>query len=300
MKLTLEALEAIDAIARKGSYAAAAEELHKVPSAISYTVQKLEADLGVTVFDRSGHRARLTRTGELLLRHGRELLRSAAELECRAARIDAGWETELRIAVGAIVPFSALVPYMTAFYGESTATRLRIFREPFGGEWDALVGGRADLIIGATGQPPAGAFAHRIVSTVDSVFCVSPAHPLATVQEPLSATQIAPYRVVTLSDTTRVAELQFDALPERQESVSVPDLDASLQLQIATLGCGLLPACVARKHLEHGTLLEKKLALAPAPQSFYLGWRPDDAGEALKWWLNQLDRPGLIAEMWWQ
>ncbi|MFD2274328.1 hypothetical protein ACFS07_33675 [Undibacterium arcticum] len=40
MKLTLEALQAIDAIERRGSYAAAADELHKVPSALSYIVQK--------------------------------------------------------------------------------------------------------------------------------------------------------------------------------------------------------------------------------------------------------------------
>ncbi|MFC6522771.1 LysR family transcriptional regulator [Undibacterium arcticum] len=39
MKLTLEALQAIDAIERRGSYAAAADELHKVPSALSYIVQ---------------------------------------------------------------------------------------------------------------------------------------------------------------------------------------------------------------------------------------------------------------------
>jgi DNA-binding transcriptional LysR family regulator len=54
MKITLEALEVIDAIERRGSYAAAAEELHKVPSAVSYIVNKLEADLGVMVFDRAG------------------------------------------------------------------------------------------------------------------------------------------------------------------------------------------------------------------------------------------------------
>ena len=57
MKLSLDGLLVLDAIARKGSFAAAAEELHRVPSAITYTVQKLEQDLGVTLFDRSGHRA---------------------------------------------------------------------------------------------------------------------------------------------------------------------------------------------------------------------------------------------------
>ena len=49
LPISLEALEVIDAIERKGSFAAAATVLNKVPSAISYTVQKLEQDLGVTL-----------------------------------------------------------------------------------------------------------------------------------------------------------------------------------------------------------------------------------------------------------
>jgi DNA-binding transcriptional LysR family regulator len=49
----------VDAIARKGSFAAAAEALDKVPSAIT-DVRKLEDDLDVLLFDRRGHKARLT------------------------------------------------------------------------------------------------------------------------------------------------------------------------------------------------------------------------------------------------
>ena len=56
MRLSLDALLVIDAIDRKGSFAAAAHELHRVPSAVTYTVQKLEEDLDVLLFDRRGHR----------------------------------------------------------------------------------------------------------------------------------------------------------------------------------------------------------------------------------------------------
>jgi DNA-binding transcriptional LysR family regulator len=66
VRLTLDALEVLDAIARKGSFAGAAEALHRVPSAITYTAQKLEEDLGVSLFDRSGHRAVLTEAGKEL------------------------------------------------------------------------------------------------------------------------------------------------------------------------------------------------------------------------------------------
>ena len=83
MRLTLDALAVLEAIDRQGSFAAAAEELHRVPSAITYAVQKLEQDLDVLIFDRRGHRALLTDTGRELLREGRHLLQAAAELESR-------------------------------------------------------------------------------------------------------------------------------------------------------------------------------------------------------------------------
>ncbi|MDX1654422.1 MAG: LysR family transcriptional regulator, partial [Candidatus Competibacteraceae bacterium] len=99
MRLTLDALAVLDAIDRRGSFAAAAAELTRVPSAITYTIQKLEHDLGVAVFDRSGHRARLTPAGRRLLEEGRQLLRAAGDLERSVKRVATGWETDLCIAV---------------------------------------------------------------------------------------------------------------------------------------------------------------------------------------------------------
>ena len=60
MPLTLDTLAILDAIDRRGSFARAAEALERAPSSLTYAVQQLEADLDVLVFDRSGHRARLT------------------------------------------------------------------------------------------------------------------------------------------------------------------------------------------------------------------------------------------------
>ena len=46
LPITMDALQALDAIERRGSFAKAAEELNKATSALSYTVQKLEEQLG--------------------------------------------------------------------------------------------------------------------------------------------------------------------------------------------------------------------------------------------------------------
>ena len=72
--LTLEALRVMDAIDRRGSFAAAADELGRVPSALSYTMQKLEEELDVVLFDRSGHRTKFTNVGRMLLERGRVLV----------------------------------------------------------------------------------------------------------------------------------------------------------------------------------------------------------------------------------
>src|ERR1035437_1135678 len=110
MKLTLDALQVMDAIERQGSFAAAAAELHRVPSALTYTVQKLGQDLDGLLSDRGGHRARLTPAGQELMQEGRHLLRAAGELECRVQRVATGWETELRLALAIMVPAGQVFP----------------------------------------------------------------------------------------------------------------------------------------------------------------------------------------------
>jgi DNA-binding transcriptional LysR family regulator len=52
-----------------------------VPSVITYTMKKLEQDLEIALFDRSGHKAKLTDAGKMLLKEGQYLLDSAGNLQ---------------------------------------------------------------------------------------------------------------------------------------------------------------------------------------------------------------------------
>ena len=146
----------MDAIDRKGSFAAAAAELHRVPSALTYTIQQLEQGLDVMLFDRRGHRARLTPAGHELLSEGRHLLRAATDLECRIQQVAKGWETELRIAVDTIIGTEKFFPLLDDFYREKSGTRIRLLTEVLGGSWDALASERADLVSGVSGDAPSG------------------------------------------------------------------------------------------------------------------------------------------------
>jgi DNA-binding transcriptional LysR family regulator len=90
--LTPEALAMMDVIARTGSFAAAARELGKVPSSLTYSVRQLEDALDVLLFDRRSRQARLTAAGEELLDEGRRLLEQVDAVASRVRRVATGWE----------------------------------------------------------------------------------------------------------------------------------------------------------------------------------------------------------------
>lgn len=56
--LSEQSMQLIDMVARVGSFTAAANKLHKVPSAVSYAVKQVEEDLGVVLFERHHRRDR--------------------------------------------------------------------------------------------------------------------------------------------------------------------------------------------------------------------------------------------------
>jgi DNA-binding transcriptional LysR family regulator len=291
MSLTLEALAVLDAIDRRGSFAAAAVELDRVPSAITYTVRRLEDDLDVLLFDRRGHRARLTPAGRLLLDDGRRLLTAADEIERRVQRVATGWETELRIAVDTLVPFARIFPLVAAFYTECRArdaahTRLKFSHEVLGGAWDALAEGRADLALGAPADPPpGGGYRLRIMAEATMIFAIAPGHPLASAPEPLSEAQIAGFRAVVAADTSRRLVPRSIGLLSGQETLTVPDIDAKLAAQVAGLGCGFLPAFLAASDVAAGRLVIKVVEPPRVSVRLHAAWREARPGRALAWWI---------------
>jgi DNA-binding transcriptional LysR family regulator len=292
MVLTLEALEVLDAIDRRGSFAAAAIELDRVPSAITYTVRRLEEALDMLLFDRKGRRARFTPAGRELLERGRTLLAEAAAVEQRVQRVATGWESELRIAVDSIVPLARVWPLVGRFYAECQArdaahTRLRLSQEVLGGAWDALAEGRVDLVLGAPGDPPpGGGYRSRLMAEVPMVFVVAPRHPLAAAPEPLPEAAILPHRVVVAADSSRRLPPRTVGLLTGQDTLTVPDLPSKLAAQVAGLGCGAMPWYLAADDVAAGRLVVKQLDTPRAPSRVQAAWREARPGKALAWWID--------------
>lgn len=284
MRLSLDALETLDAIAEAGSFARAAERLHRVPSALTYTVNKLESDLGVAVFDRSGKRPELTPAGRELLEQGRELLRLAETLERRVKRVAHGWETQITIAVDEIIPLEKLFPLVSEFDALRSGTRIRFIQEILGGTWDALIDRRADLAIAAPGDPPEGlGLESKEMGKVSFVYAISPLHPLADVPEPLKAEAIARYRAVVVADSSRRLPSRSMGLLPAQETLIVPTIAAKLQAQVAGLGVGFLPEYLAKPQVAEGRLVVRQVDLPREPALLRVAWRCGDEGHALQW-----------------
>ena len=298
MKISIEALLALDAIDRKGSFAAAAHELHRVPSALTYTVQKLEEDLDVLLFDRRGHRAKLTAAGRELLNEGRHILRATGELEAHVKRVATGWEAELRIAYDDIIPINAILEIAARFNQQQCGTRLRLLAEVFGGGWDALCSGRVDFVIGASGDGPSGGgYSTHLLGEVEWLFTVAPEHPLAKAREPLTSDDILAHRAIVVADSSRNLPPRTAGLLTGQDTLTVSSIAAKLRAQQLGLGVGHLTRPMAEHEATAGRLRIKPTADARPATQIYTAWRSGRAhkpGKALAWWIKQLEAKGWL------
>ncbi len=298
MKITLDLLHMLDAIDRHGSFSAAAVALHRVPSALSHAIAKLESDLDLQLFIREGRRATLNDAGRALLEDGRHLLRAADELERRVQRIATGWEAELRIAVDMIIPVERLYPMIKRFYAAGHSTRIRLMNEALGGSWDALATGRADLVIGAAGDMPArSGIMSRLLGHAQLIFAIAPNHPLARHSGPIPNNELRQHRAVVIADTSRELSARTIGLLDGQDTLRVPDMRAKASAQIAGLGVGHLPHWLADPEIEAGRLVEMKLSETRQAMPCHIAWRSRQVGNALKWFLDELAKIEQISAL---
>jgi DNA-binding transcriptional LysR family regulator len=304
--LTPEALAMMDTIARTGSFAAAARELGRVPSALTYSVRQLEDALDVLLFDRRSRHARLTAAGEELLNEGRRLLAEVEAVANRVRRVAGGWETQLTIAVDEVMSHLTVLELCEAFYalrpegGAGPGTRLRLRTEVLAGTSEALFSGSADLAVGIAGDaPPPRGIEVRPLGEMAFVFAVAPHHALAAHEGPIADAELLRHRAVAVADTAqRLAPITVNLLPG-QDVFTVPSTHVKVEVQIRGLACGFLPEPLARCHVEAGRLVVKEVQRPRHSARFSYAWRagavpqPRKApqGLALQWWLEQLERP---------
>ncbi|CAG2155398.1 putative HTH-type transcriptional regulator YahB [Cupriavidus yeoncheonensis] len=296
--LSEDELALLEAIRDAGSLSRAAARLGKAPSTVSHAARQLEQRFDALLFDRRGYRLQLTRAGEVLTEEAARLAQDVSRVTQRVRQVATGWEDRLWIVTDDLMEFETLMPVMHAFDALESGVALRVTHEVLAGTWEALRDGRADLVIGATNEPPAiPNLGWLELGVVEWVFAISPRHPLAGTRVPISREDIARNRAVVVADSSRLTGGRAYGMVGGQRSLAVPSMRAKILAQRDGLGIGWLPRRRVASLLERGELVEKRTADPREPNVLYVGWRGDHEGRALQWWLEQLRKPRLARRL---
>ena len=251
--LTLDQLRVFVTVAESGSFRAGAARLSRVQSAVSHAIANLEAELGLTLFDRTGHRPVLTAEGQALLSNARDILLRIDALKARARGLGEGIELELSLTVDTLFPIDAVGAALAAMRAAYPTVSIRLAVEPLGGPMTSLIEKRSALaiVVGEDFRDPRIAF--EAISSVDQVAVVSAGHPLALRQSDgaIGLADLADHLQIVLSDPTPVTgDRMFGVLSP--QTCRVTGQDAKHAMILAGLGWGRLPHWQVARDLVEG------------------------------------------------
>ena len=296
MLITAESLHVVVMVARHKSFAAAAKHLHRVPTAVSYTVHKLERSLGVQLFERQAGSLSLTEAGKYVLGRGELILDELEDLRFAATRIAAGFEAELRLSLNNIVSVMPLLPLIRQSEALFPQTEIRVQIDVHNGVWDALLDKRADIAIAAPNQVINDAgLMFEAMGHVSWEFAISADHPLAKAKEPLSSASLRKYPAVCVTDTSVRLEPKVAWRLRGQKALTAPDFLHKIHMQVAGLGIGFLPRQICRPYVERGELVTRTVLEPKQDTPLFLAWRSEPQGKCFNWWLEALRKPDMKA-----
>lgn len=248
--ISLDQWRALLAVVEAGGYAQAAEVLHKSQSSITYSVQKLEALLGVKVFEIQGRKAALTPTGQLLYRRARALVEEAMQIERAAKKLSAGWEAEINLAVEILFPAWLLFKCLQRFGEESPHTRIEVFETVLTGTADALEAKQVDLAISP--RIPVG-FQGEPLMRLRFVPAAHPDHALHQLDRELTLQDLKLHRHLVVRDSG-VRRTGNATTVDVEQRWTVSSMSTSILAARSGYGFAWYPEEKIREELAAGTL----------------------------------------------
>ncbi|WAC27114.1 LysR family transcriptional regulator [Ancylobacter sp. SL191] len=291
--VSLDQLRTFLAAADEGSFSAAARRLRRTQSAVSEAIATLEAQLAVTLFDRSARYPRLTREGTVLLADARGIVAGVDGMKARARGISGGLEAELAAVIDVFFPISVIAEVARDFRDQFPATPLRLYVEALGGTVQPLIEGRASFsLVVSLPTLPAGLVAERVTS-VDFVMVASADHPLAAHAGPIPREELARHVQLVLTDRTSHSQgREFGVMSPATWRLA--DLFAKHAFLISGLGWGGMPLHAVAKDIAEGRLVRLMIEDAPGeglklPMSaVYRSAAPP--GPAGRWMIDRMKR----------
>jgi DNA-binding transcriptional LysR family regulator len=250
-RVTLEQWRTLQAVIDHGGYAQAAEILHRSQSSLSYTVTKMQQQLGMPLLRIEGRKAVLTPAGDVLLRRSRQLVNDAAELEAVAHNLDQGWEPEIRVVVDAAFPSACLMPALKAFIPLSRGTRVQLNEVVLSGADEALMEGNADLVI--CGNIPQGFLGDQLIE-VEFIAVAHRDHPLHQLNRELTNEDLRREIQVVIRDSGVQLKRDVGWLGSSHRW-TVTSIDKATDALAGGLGFGWIPYHHAKRFIESDELL---------------------------------------------
>ncbi|WP_442110260.1 LysR family transcriptional regulator [Pseudomonas sp. NUPR-001] len=277
----LEQLRLFVGVAEQRSFSAVARAQGKVQSAVSNAIALLEADLGVTLFERSsGRQPRLTEAGAALLEEARELLRQCERLDGRALALMRGQEAQLRVAQDEAMPYQPVIDSLDELAQQFPLLEVQLASGAQGDVARKLVERRADLglLFRPERMPPA--LERRALGKVEMVTVCAVNHPLAQLGR-VNRQQLARHRQLLIAPQESGYPGGEPISPQVWRADS---FYAMAELLMRGLGWAWLPRHVVQYPTYHEQMVELISEWTPPALVVELVWRRDEPlGPAAQW-----------------
>lgn len=252
--LSLDQFAVFVVVSEESSFAAAARRMRRAQSAITYAIQKLEAQTDTALFDRSGYRPQLTEAGRALLPQARRILNDVARYRVHAKAMAAGVEAEVRLLVPDVMPREMLVAALATFRSHFSFVQLRIRTGSGAQAMRLLDAGKADLAIVLEEISLPSWFERQPSTRVQLVVVASPDHPLAGMPEPIIPEILAEHLQVVVASRP-VDDERDDHGVVAINRWYVTDYPTKHALLLAGLGWGSMPAHLVEEDIFAGRLV---------------------------------------------
>lgn len=157
--MNLRHLRCFIAVAEELHFGRAARRLHVEQSPLSRTIRQLEADLGVTLLERTSRGVRLTPAGQVFLEEARRVLLAFEQAQTKARAVAAGHRGTLRIALAGGVGRTRLSALLALCREEAPEVGIRLFEAPLSQVVGGLGNDLYDAAFAMAGEMEAGVVA---------------------------------------------------------------------------------------------------------------------------------------------
>jgi DNA-binding transcriptional LysR family regulator len=253
--LTLHQLQCFDAVVSQGSFQAAAAKLLRSQPSVSTSVKNLEAQLQLTLLDRSGYRVTLTEAGRSFHERTRVFLQEARRLRDHASQLAMGEESELSVVIGDTSPLPETLGLLRSFFDSRPGTKLHLHFEAISGPLERLLDGEADLILHHIDKTdPRLEFIDLF--TVKIVPVVAPNFLKFPISKSIMPEQMRDYVQCVIRDSARHSPPRDYYLVEGAQSWTVGDQLMKRELILQGMGWGHMPRYMIEQDLRDKRLLQ--------------------------------------------